>query len=341
MVILTTGATGFLGGTLVRNLISNEGYNPNEIRVLVMPDENIDDLLELGVKPFVGDLRFPSTLKGIMKDVSVVYHNAALVVNDIFSREEIMRVNREGTVVLAEEFLKENTTEKFVFASSFGVYGYAFPKYPVAEDYPKRPINNYQESKLLAEEDLFRLHLENGLNITAIRNSLILGPRDKVTSLRVSQGLLNGKISYIGKGTNKLSIVDARDSSNAMILSTKKSISKGKAYNVKSYDITQNEYFNYYSEACGGCFPQKRYPYWLAYSFAWLKEISTPKDKEVLVSRTRVNRYHSTRMLDSTKIQQELDFKPIHSDSRKSINDAVSWLKENNYLDLSKKQLLT
>ena len=336
MVILVTGVTGFLGSNHLRNLISNEGIRSKDIRVLVMKNEPIDELKKLGVEIFTGDLQFPNTLKGIAKDVTIVYHIGAIAINSAANREIMMKVNRFGTVALANEFLKEESAEKFVYASSYGVYGYDFPKYPVKEDYRKKPANNYQESKLLAEQDLFKLYNENDLNVTAIRNSMILGPRDTLTSFRVCQGLLDGNIPYIGNGKNLLSFTDARDSSNAMILTTKKSISKGEAYNIKSFDITQREYFDNYAEACGGCYPKKQYPYWLAYSFAWFRELTTPKGKEVLVDRTRVDRYSVTRMLDSSKIQEQLGYKPQYIDAKKSINDAVVWLVENNYIQLSK-----
>jgi nucleoside-diphosphate-sugar epimerase len=174
---------------------------------------------------------------------------------------------------------------------------------------------------------------ENNLNYTAIRNSLIVGPRDVLTSLRVCQGLMNKKIPYIGKGKNTFTMVDARDSSRAMIESAKNPKSKGQAYNIKSFDINQRDYFDFYSDACKTSRPDKKYPYWLAYFFAWFKEKTTPKDQEVLITRTRVDRYCNTRLLDDSKIRKELNFVPIHNDSKKVIQESVDWLFKNNYLN--------
>ena len=333
-IILITGVTGFLGGVHLANILENEDINPNEIRILMMKHENKEPYKKLGVDVFIGDLQDSESLKGIMDDVTTVYHNAAIVINDACSREVMMKVNYQGTISLAEEFLNENTTEKFVFASSFGVYGLRFPKVAICENHPVNPVNNYQESKYLAEKYIIELSKDHSVNSSAIRNSLILGPGDKVTSLRISSGLINGQIPYMGNGKNMLSAVDVRDSSTAMILTSKNPVSKGQIYNVKSFDVTQKEYFDSYAKACGDCFPKKKYPYWLVYLFAWYKELSTPKNKEVLITRTRVDRYCNCRILDTTKIENELGFKPKYSNFDEVINESVQWLIENNYIQI-------
>ncbi|MBN1328237.1 MAG: NAD-dependent epimerase/dehydratase family protein [Candidatus Heimdallarchaeota archaeon] len=332
MTILVTGITGYLGSVLVKELLESGEYTGKDIRVLVKKGRDVTEWENLGVEVFRGDLKDKKSLTGIMKDITTVYHNAAIIVNEAVSREEMTLVNYQGTIALAEEFLKEVTAEKFIFASSFGVYGMKFPNYPIKEDSPKKPANNYQETKYLAEQYLHNLYDTQGLNVSSIRNCLILGPGDISTSPRLVRGLLAGKIPYLGKGANRLSMVDARDSCKAMILTTKKPVSKGQVYNIKSFDIKQRDYFNFYAKACNNAYPKKYYPCWIAYLFAWSKEKTTPKGKEVLITRTRVNRYCSTRLLDTTKIENELGFKPQHTNPEIVINETIDWLKKNNYL---------
>ncbi|MHA1123868.1 MAG: NAD-dependent epimerase/dehydratase family protein [Candidatus Heimdallarchaeota archaeon] len=185
MVVLVTGATGFLGGVLIRKLLKEEKLQGKDIRVLALADDCCDDLEEIGAEIIRGDLMLPDSLKGIMKDVTTVYHNAAIIITESVSREVMMKVNYQATIDIAKAFLKEESAKKFVFASSFGVYGMKYPKYPISENYTKNPQNNYQESKLLAENHLIKLHKENGLDITAIRNPLIIGPGDRNITLRL------------------------------------------------------------------------------------------------------------------------------------------------------------
>ena len=332
MVVLVTGATGFLGGVHIRQLLQE--HDRQDIRFLHMKGENIEKLLKEGFQSFQGNLGDPESLKGIMKDVTDVYHLAAIAINEAAPRDIMMRVNYEGTMVLANEFLREESTRKFVYASTLGVYGFNYPDFPITEEYPIHPANNYQESKFLAEQHLMQLSTKQDMNVTAIRNSLIVGPGDTLTSPRVVSGLLNGQIKYLGKGTKKFSMVDARDCSTAMQLTTKNSISKGKAYNIKSFDICQNEYFCCYADACGGYHPTKRVPSWLAKLFAWYKETTTPQGQEVLITRTRIDRYTNYRMLDDSKIRKELGYQPQHTNPQQVINDSVTWLVENNYIQI-------
>lgn len=336
MVILVTGASGFLGSVHVTSLLAKDEYDNKDIRCLVRKTSETDYLKSLGVNLVYGDLTNSDSLGGIMEDVTTVYHLAAIVINEAVSQEIMMKVNLGGTKSLLKEFLKATTTEKFVFASSIGVYGFDFPQKSVPESYHLEPANAYQQSKLMAEELLWEYCQTNGIDVSAIRNPLILGPRDTVTSLRVCQGLLAEEIPLMGKGKNTFSVVDARDSSQAMILTTNNPKAKGQAYNVKSFDVSQKDYFNFYADACGAPRPTKSYPYWFLYLFAWFKEKTSPPGEEVLVTRTRIKRYSSYRMLDTTKISKELDYTPNHPEPKKAIQDSVDWLIAHDYLNPEK-----
>ncbi len=96
-----------------------------------------------------------------------------------------------------------------------------------------------------------------------------------------------------------------------------------------------SEDVSFYADACGGCYPKRSVPVWLAYLFAWFKELTTPKGKEVLVSRNRIRRFTNTRLLDTTKIETELGFTPEHTDAKTVISEAVRWLIDNGYLPLT------
>ncbi|MCF2143621.1 MAG: NAD-dependent epimerase/dehydratase family protein [Candidatus Heimdallarchaeota archaeon] len=332
-MILITGATGFLGSVHTRSLLAS--FSPRDLRILALPSEDVSFYADLGVDIFRGNLAFPSTLTGIMADVTTVYHLAAIVVNDSVSREEMLRVNFEGTRALVDAFLRSTSSERFIFSSSLGVYGFSFPSYPIPETFPLNPQNNYHESKMLAERYLLNASSTYGFHASALRNAPIVGPFDTVTSLRVARGLLAGDVSYLGKGSNAFSMVDVRDSSNAMLLVANHPRAKGEVYNIKSFDLTQREYFTFYADACGGCYPKRTVPVWLAYLFAWFKELTTPKGKEVLVSRNRIRRFTNTRLLDTTKIETDLGFTPEHTDAKTVISEAVRWLIDNGYLPLT------
>ncbi len=62
--VLVTGANGFIGSHLVRELL-NRGY---EVNCLVRYTSDISSLQGLPVKLFIGDVRDPETLAAPMKD---------------------------------------------------------------------------------------------------------------------------------------------------------------------------------------------------------------------------------------------------------------------------------
>ena len=105
MVVLVTGATGFLGGVLIRKLLKEEKLTGKDIRVFALQDECCVDLEEQGIEIIRGDLQHLDSVKGLLKDVSTVYHNAAIVITESVSRDVMMKVNFQATIELAKEFI--------------------------------------------------------------------------------------------------------------------------------------------------------------------------------------------------------------------------------------------
>jgi len=73
--VLITGATGLLGGHLIREL-QDRGES---IRALVLPVENADKLQAQGVEIVRGDITDASTLAPAVKDVDLIFHLAGMI----------------------------------------------------------------------------------------------------------------------------------------------------------------------------------------------------------------------------------------------------------------------
>lgn len=117
MKVLVTGATGFLGGHLVEELVK-EGY---EVRALVRRVECAAHLRELGIEIVVGDLTRPETLGPATKGVDAVVHLAAYYT--FFGKRELYHlVNVKGTEWLARASL-DNGVTRFVYCSSTEAIG--------------------------------------------------------------------------------------------------------------------------------------------------------------------------------------------------------------------------
>ena len=118
MKFVVTGGAGFVGNNLVKLLVKNG----HQVTV-------IDNL----------------------QDVDGVFHQAALtVVQDSFKiPEEYHNVNVKGTENIFKIAQKNNF--KVVYASSSSVYGHQ-ENVPILENYEKKPINPYGQTKLDDEE---------------------------------------------------------------------------------------------------------------------------------------------------------------------------------------------
>src|SRR5690349_12332300 len=75
MKVLLTGATGLLGGHLIKELKQRS----EEIRALVLPVENSDKLVEQGVEVVRGDVTDAGTLAPAVKDIDLVFHLAGMM----------------------------------------------------------------------------------------------------------------------------------------------------------------------------------------------------------------------------------------------------------------------
>lgn len=139
-MLLVTGATGFLGSNVLREISRAR----KDIRILADDPVNAKKMYPK-YEVAKGDITIPETLKGIGKDVDTVIHLAGIV-SYAKARDVLFRINTEGTRNVLEACKK---ADKFIFSSSVSVYGEIHGQ--ADESYPRTPKNAYGLSKLEAE----------------------------------------------------------------------------------------------------------------------------------------------------------------------------------------------
>ena len=117
MKALVTGANGFTGSYLTKNLLKR-GYS---IKALVRRNSNLDSLNGLPIEFFHADLAKDS-LDGLMDDIDIVFHIAAAYRIENVPHKYFWDVNVEGTRKLLQEAKKANV-KRFVHSSTVGVQG--------------------------------------------------------------------------------------------------------------------------------------------------------------------------------------------------------------------------
>ncbi|MDA3832884.1 MAG: SDR family oxidoreductase [Spirochaetales bacterium] len=168
MVILVTGANGFVGSALCGRL-KVEGYN---IRCAVRTQAQTENFIA------VGDIGPETQWDKALHDVDTVIHTAARAhiakdqVPDPLA--EYRQVNVEGTLNLARQSAQAGV-KRFIFISSVGAIGNQSTT-PFTEQDTPAPHDLYAISKYEAEQGLQQLAQETGMDVVIIRPPLVYGP---------------------------------------------------------------------------------------------------------------------------------------------------------------------
>lgn len=171
--VLVTGATGYLGGAVVRALAA-EG---RPVRVAVRRDPGgWPDGVEVMA---VGELGPDTDWSDAVRDVDGIIHCAArahvLKETAVDPLEEFRRVNTAATAALAEQAAAAGV-RRLVFVSSIGVNGAETHGVPfTAHDRPQ-PHSPYAVSKHEAELALARIANVTSLEVVTLRPPLVVGP---------------------------------------------------------------------------------------------------------------------------------------------------------------------
>ena len=163
-LIALTGATGFIGQHLLREL-PKRGYR---LRVLlrrpsIVPMESASAV--------VGDLARPQNMTAALADVDAVIHSAGLAHAMSGLPEDDYRVlNTEATIALARAAQRAGA-KRFVFLSSIRAQCGATAEHVLTEELAPEPTEAYGRSKLAAERGLANL----ALDWVALRLVLVYG----------------------------------------------------------------------------------------------------------------------------------------------------------------------
>jgi nucleoside-diphosphate-sugar epimerase len=188
--VLVTGANGFVGRCVCRNLVA-AGFLPIAgIRDLgPWPDlqRAVSGLSEVSI---LGDLSANPDLRDSLSGASVVVHLAARV--HVMSESagdplhEFRKVNVNGTKSIAFAATAAGV-RRLILVSTVKVHGESTSGTPLCEDTPSNPEDPYAISKWEGEEVLRAVASETGLEVVIVRPPLVYGPGVRGNFLRLIQ----------------------------------------------------------------------------------------------------------------------------------------------------------
>lgn len=224
MKALVTGAPGWLGNSLVKELIRKEWY----VRCLVLEGLDAKELEELGAEIVRGNLTKKETLKGIAKDIDVVFHCAGIIhskkVKDMYD------LNYYGTRNILDSSINSNV-KKFVFVSSNSPMGINKKRNLLfKENDPYNPYKNYGKSKMLAEKYVNKKFREGKIDTTIVRPCWFYGPNQPLRQTTFFKMIKKGNPLIFGDGKNLRSMTYIDNAVQGLILAATQKKAKGQTY---------------------------------------------------------------------------------------------------------------
>jgi nucleoside-diphosphate-sugar epimerase len=174
MRVCVTGGTGFLGGALVRRLLSEQV----PVRVFARPSARADELEARGAEVVRGELGDSDAVSRAIRGTELVYHVAAKV-DSGGTAAEFFETNVGGTERVLAACL-EAGVRRVVYESSIAVYGLVkngerIDENTSCEEFPKLR-DFYSQSKLAADELAVSFARKTGLPLAIMRPGIIYGP---------------------------------------------------------------------------------------------------------------------------------------------------------------------
>lgn len=326
MTTLVTGASGFLGSHVARQLVSRG----EDVRVLLRPSSTNRAIADLSLEYVTGDLRDPASIARATQGAKRVFHVAADYRLWARRKQDIYDSNVGGTKNLLDAAMRAGV-EQFIYTSTVAT---------IAVDRPQRPneftearleemVGHYKRSKWMAEQEALKA-AKSGLPVIVVMPTTPVGPWDwKPTPTgKIILDFLNGKMpGYVETGLNFVGVEEC--AAGHLLVAEKGKV--GERYLLGGENLTLKALLDTLARITGLSAPKIKIPHGLALGVAYANTVFSRcigREPSIPIEGVKIARH--MMFVDCSRAQRELGFKagPVSA----ALERAVRWYEANGYI---------
>ena len=326
MTTLVTGAAGFLGSHVTRQLVARG----EEVRVLIRASSSNRAISDLPLEYVTGDLRDARSLERAMKGVQRVFHVAADYRLWAKRSQDIYDSNVGGTKNLLAA-AKAAGVAQLIYTSTVATIAVDRPELPneFTDSKLEEMIGHYKRSKWMAEQEALKAAKE-GLPVVVAMPTTPVGPWDwKPTPTgKIILDFLNGKMpGYVETGLNFVGVEEC--AAGHLLVAERGKV--GERYLLGAENLTLKEMLDTLAKITGLPAPGMKIPHGVALGVAYVEStLSRLVGREPQIPVEGVKIAQHKMFVDCSRAQKELGFQP--GSVAAALERAVRWYQMNGYV---------
>ena len=330
MSTLVTGAAGFLGSHVTRQLVARG----DDVRVLLRASSTNRAIADLPLEYVTGDLRDPASLERAMKGVKRVFHVAADYRLWAKRKQDIYDSNVGGTKNLLDA-AKRAGVEQLIYTSTVATIAVDRPQHPneFTDTKLEEMIGHYKRSKWMAEKEALGA-AKSGLPVIVAMPTTPVGPWDwKPTPTgKIILDFLNGNMpGYVKTGLNFVGVEEC--AAGHLLVAEKGKV--GERYLLGGENLTLKQMLDTLAKITGLRAPMLKIPHGLALGVAYANTAFSRlvgREPGIPVEGVKIARH--MMFVDCARAKRELGFQagPVAA----ALERAVRWYEANGYIAKSR-----
>ena len=326
MTTLVTGAAGFLGSHVTRQLVARG----EEVRVLMRASSSNRAISDLPLEYVTGDLRDASSLERAMRGVQRVFHVAADYRLWAKRSQDIYDSNVGGTKNLLAA-AKAAGVSQLIYTSTVATIAVDRPELPneFTDSRLEEMIGHYKRSKWMAEHEALKAAKE-GLPVIVAMPTTPVGPWDwKPTPTgKIILDFLNGKMpGYVETGLNFVGVEEC--AAGHLLVAERGKV--GERYLLGAENLTLKEMLDTLARITSLPAPGMKIPHGVALGVAYVESTLSRlvgREPQIPVEGVRIAQHKM--FVDCSRAPKELGFQP--GPVAAALERAVRWYQVNGYV---------